>query len=389
MAQQEEQKHKTRRFFIPTLVLLGILGAIFFVKKELPQKVEVPQRALKGEEVFALQRESMSDELEFFGNLEANKEAKLSAKVSGRIASLRVKEGDRVRKGQLLAFLFPDQNAINLRNRSEDFGNFEDFRDNQESFLNRQVRISAENLDVKKAERDYAEKFDPNRLDIAEDEVGKAEAELRTAKRERDAQKDSLKEQSDNLNGSVNLATQDVVDTRILAPFNGIITRKYSEEGEVVNVSVGGLIVSVADVSLYKVVVEVPDILIERLSKGLEARVILDGISGEHKAVVTLVNPKVNATAKKIQVEVTLNAVPQNAKVDMFARVFIKFPPRTTYSVPDNFIFSGFEGPFVVLEDGTQKNVQRGNEKDGKTEITFSGISDGIRIKRNSNGNGR
>lgn len=381
MTLKEKNRNNKRRSIIYIIILvLGIAAVFWFFGKNLFKKEEVPVAETKKENIFVLDQTTVSEELEFFGNLEANKHSDLSAKTSGRISVVYVKEGAQVKKGQLLAFLSPDQNAIELRNRSNEFQNFEQFRSDQERFLDRQVKIARENLDVAEEEEDYARDHDPDRLDVAKDEVDEAEAELRSAKKDRDAQKENLAQQSGNLSGDRDLSGQDVVDTKIFAPFNGVVTEKFLEEGAVVDAS--DTVIAIADVSSYKVIIEVPDILIDKLSVGLKARVILDGISGEHKATITTVNPSVDPIAKKIEVEVTLDSVPQNAKVDMFARVFIKFPPRSAYFIPTNFIFSGFEGPYVMLEDGTQKMIRRGSEKNGNTEVAFDGIFSGIKIRK-------
>lgn len=382
MALKEKSKSNKKRSIIYIIILtLGVFAVFLFFGKKIFKKEEAPLAEIKKEDTFILKQTTVSEELEFFGNLEAEKQSDLAAKTSGRISNINVDEGDQVKKGQLLANLYPDQNAIDLANKSRDLQNFEKYRIDQDRFLDRQVKIAREELDVAKEEEDYARENDPARLGVAEKEVDRAEAELRSAKKDRDAQKKNLSEQSGNLVGSRNISGQNVTDTRIVAPFDGVVTEKFLEEGEVVNM--GDSVVSVADVSSYKVTIEVPDIFVDQLRTGLQARVILDGISGEHGAVITTINPSVDSIAKKIKVEVTLDSVPQNAKVDMFARVFIKFPPRTAYFVPNNFILSGYQGSFVMLENKKEQLIKRGMEREGMTEIKFDGISDNITILRN------
>lgn len=379
MTQEQKKKYLMKQIVIPISILVIGLGTIFFVTKKLSKKIETPKEELK-KEIFVLQQELASSELEFFGSLEANKESNLSAKVSGRISTISVDEGDAVKNGQLLAYLNPDQYGIDYRKKSDNSDNFENYREDQESYWDKEVKSAKEDLEIKEEELEYYKIYDPGRVDIAKENVNKAKAELRSAKRQRDAQDESLKQQSDGIGYDKDLAAQSVTDTKINAPFGGIVTKKYLEAGEVV--AAGQPVITVADVSSFKVVVEVPDSLVDKLSVGLGARVLLDGISGEYSAKVTRINPQVDPVAKKIEVEVTLDSAPKNTKVDMFARVFIKFPERTAFFVPSNFVFSGFAGPFVLAEDGTQKIIKRGVEKDGMTEIAFEGITSGIKIRR-------
>lgn len=388
MTPEEKRKHNKRQNIISLLIL--VVGFIFIVAERdaLSQEIGIPQSDSQKEEsqdnIWTLKQESVSEEMEFYGSLQASRESNLSAKVSGRISSINVSEGDVVKTGQLLAYLAPDQYGISYRTANENYNDFEEYRQDQESYWDKEVKIAEEFLDTVKEERDYTKTHDPDRTDILDEEVDEAEAQLKSAKRQRDAQDESLNQQSDNFSGDRDLAAQYVTDTKVMSPYNGVVTKKYLENGEVV--AAGQPVIAVADVSSYKVVVQVPDVLVNQLFVGQSARVTLDGISGQFSAKVTNINPKVDPVAKKIEVEVTLDTVPPNAKTDMFARVVISFPARASYFVPDNFVFSGFSGPYVILADGKEQPIERISEKDGKTEITFEGIADGIKIVRNANG---
>lgn len=388
MTPEEKKKHNKKQNIISLLIL--VVGLVFIAaeKKALSQETGLaqsePQKEESQDNAWTLQQKSVSEEMEFYGSLEAKRESDLSAKTSGRIASINVDEGDKVGAGQLLAYLAPDQNGINYEAASSNFSDFEKYRDSQESYWDKQVKIAKENLEVTKEERDYYETHEPAKADIYEDAVDEAEAELKAAKKQRDAQDDSLKEMSDDYYFDKKLAGQYVTDTRVMSPYSGIVTKKYQENGEVV--SAGQPVISVADVSSYKVVIQIPDVLVGKLSIGQNARITLDGISGEFSAKVTKINPKVDSASKKVEVEVTLSTVPAGAKTDMFARVTLSFPERSAYFVPNNFVFSGFTGPYVILSDGKEQLVERISEKDGNTEITFGGITDGITIVRKSNG---
>lgn len=383
MTQEQKKKYLMKQIVIPILILVVGLGTIFFITKKLDKKIETSKKEPK-EEIFVLQQESASDELEFFGSLEANKESNLSFKLSGRISTINVNEGDAVINGQLLAYLNPDQYGIDYQKKSDNLKDFNDYKQEQESYWDKQVKIAEENLEVAKEEKDYYEDHESAKEDIYEDVVEEAEAELNAAKRQRDAQNKSLSEQSTGLAYDKSTSAQYISDTKIMAPFGGVVTKKYLEAGEVA--SAGEPVILVADMSSVKVVIEVPDVYIGSLSAGQSARVELDGIPGEFDAKVTVVKPEVDSVAKKVEVEVQLNSVPKDAKVDMFARVFIKFPERLAFFVPNNFISSGFEGPYVTLENGKQQIVKRGEEKEGQTEIVFDGIANNIKISRNFNG---
>lgn len=379
MEQKPSRKNKLKLSFIFLALLILGASAVFWGVKKLPKKTEIPKEETKTE-FFVLQQTPVQDELEFYGSLEANKESQLAAKTGGRVASLKVNQGDMVKRGQLLAYLHPDQNAIDLANRIRNLNNFESYQDENESYWDKQVSIAKRSLELAKEEEDYTKKHEPEKEEIAEEKVDLAKAELESTKRGRDAQYENLNMQSGELSGYVDISRQNVTDTKIFAPFNGIVSDKFLEEGTVVGA--GQTLLSVADVSSYKVVIEVPDSEIEKISLGLKAKVVLDGFEGEQSATIALIRPKADAAAKKTEVELVLESAVQNVKLNNFARVYIKFPQRDAFSVPTNYIISGYEGPFVILDNGTQQLVQRGGENNGKTEIAFDGIAEGIIIKR-------
>ena len=378
-----DTKRNRRSGWKMLLIIVGIGLISCFIYLNVSEKPQEPKVAIQSAG-FVLRSEMTAGEMELFGTLQANKQSDLSAKASGRISLVRVSEGDMVRSGQFLANVSPDQFGIDYRKKSDNYANFEKYRKDQNAYWDKQVKSAEENLDTKKAERDYYATVDPSRLGIYEENVDKAEEDVKSAKRQRDAQNKSLKEQSVGYAYDTDTSAQYVTDTRIMAPFSAVVTKKYVEVGEVV--SAGMPVVSVADMSRVKVIVQVPDTMIDRLFLGLVGRVLLDGISGEHRAKVTIVYPQVDPTSKKIAVELTLDSVPRGAKVDMFARVFLRFPERAAFFVPNNYVLSGFEGPYVILGDGKQKLVQRGEQRDGQTEIMFDGIANDITIFRNSNG---
>ena len=378
-----DTKRNRRSGWKMLLIIVGIGLISCFIYLNVSEKPQEPKVAIQSAG-FVLRSEMTAGEMELFGTLQANKQSDLSAKASGRISLVRVSEGDMVRSGQFLANVSPDQFGIDYRKKSDNYANFEQYRKDQNAYWDKQVKSAEENLDTKKAERDYYATADPSRLGIYEENVDKAEEDVKSAKRQRDAQNKSLKEQSVGYAYDTDTSAQYVTDTRIMAPFSAVVTKKYVEVGEVV--SAGMPVVSVADMSRVKVIVQVPDTMIDRLSSGLVGRVLLDGISGEYGAKVTIVYPQVDPTSKKIAVELTLDSVPRGAKVDMFARVFLRFPERAAFFVPNNYVLSGFEGPYVILGDGKQKLVQRGEQRDGQTEIMFDGIANDITIFRNSNG---
>lgn len=149
---------------------------------------------------------------QFPGVIEENEEVNLAFRVAGPINKILVKEGDYVKKGQLVAEM--------------------DTRDYE-------IQKNAIEAQANQIESEYKRIEELNsRNSVADNDYEKAKAgkEMIEAK---------LKNANDQLN-----------DTKLYAPFSGYITKVNFKEGELVNH--GTPIASLIDVSILKVDIDVP-----------------------------------------------------------------------------------------------------------------------------------
>ena len=101
------------RIFIlcPTIVLTAALLTNGCSKKHEAGKTEsVPGTVLKGISMETVKSAAMPEMLEVVGSVRARTSALVSTRIPGSISVLRVREGDRVKKGQLLAELDAPEN---------------------------------------------------------------------------------------------------------------------------------------------------------------------------------------------------------------------------------------------------------------------------------------
>lgn len=176
--------------------------------RNIPKKVSIQEAKSIDfqEEIFAV------------GLLAASEEVKLSFKTGGIIRKIHVREGQKVRKGQLLAELQLDEIDARV----------------QQSVLGvQQSEISIDNakLLLKKAERDYR-----NALGLYQDSVATleqledAELQLNNAKNQLQAAETGLSFSQ----SSAEIANFNKDHSRILAPANGDILIRLSEGNEIV-----------------------------------------------------------------------------------------------------------------------------------------------------------
>lgn len=206
-------------------LLLGLLLASSFILSacdEPPQTFVASSRPVK---TIVVGGNAGSDARAFPAVVDAIQKADISFRVSGKIHKILIKEGDGVKKGQILAELDPTDFEIKLKDR-------------QASYDTAKANYERAKTLVKKG---AISKVDHDNL----------RAKFHTAKANLDA------------------ARQDLLYTRLKASFDGIIAKRHVENFEEVILS--QTIYSLEDVSALKLKIDVPEnimILIDKSRKG-------------------------------------------------------------------------------------------------------------------------
>ncbi|QCU89352.1 efflux RND transporter periplasmic adaptor subunit [Thiomicrorhabdus sediminis] len=94
---------KIKRLLIPVIIIVAALALFIYMKSTKPQQpaVEISERVWMVETLSA-KFENLSPVQTLYGQVESNSLVSLAAPVSGVVAKLNVKEGDEVKKGELL-----------------------------------------------------------------------------------------------------------------------------------------------------------------------------------------------------------------------------------------------------------------------------------------------
>ena len=234
------------------------------------------------------------------GYVVPRRKAVVSAKIQGRLQDLRVEEGSRVRKGDIIARLeSADYEAQVQRARASvqraeaDLAEYE-----------RQLRLSAQLSKESVVSRDTVEAAE-SRVRIAEASVAQAEADLRYAEAQ-------------------------FRNTLIRAPFSGVVLKKMAEVGESVapippgvNISTAsGAIVALADLETLEVEADVSESNVARLGADQPAEVSVEAFPEKrYRAVLRQIIPTADRTRATVQVKVTILDKDPDLKPEMNARV--------------------------------------------------------------------
>ncbi|MBR1421647.1 MAG: HlyD family secretion protein [Selenomonadaceae bacterium] len=180
------------------------------------------------------------------------KEININSKVAGRIVALNVREGDRVVKGQLLAkidrdYQEPAQHQAQATLAAQYAGLQQAIiaQQSAEVTLNANLRAAQAQLDqantalnlAAKDESRYRELLAESAISVAEANVESARAAL-SQNDQNKAQVEASREQVAALQSQLDSVNVQLDETEIHAPFDGIITQKFVEEGMLISSSV-------------------------------------------------------------------------------------------------------------------------------------------------------
>jgi membrane fusion protein, multidrug efflux system len=198
-------------------------------------------------------------------------------------------------------------------------------------------------------------------------------------------QYDQLKAQYD-----VSKTNVDFMETNTLmkAPFVGIVTGKYFEDGEMYSgapttMSGRSAVVTVMEVNRLKVNVGLSEQYYPLVKKGMKAEIIADVYKSEKfSGTVLTVYPTINAATRSFTTEVELPNRNDMLKPGMFVRVALNLGEVETFVVPASTVLQqeGTNQRFVFINRdniATRIEVTLGQRFDDKLEIVSTGIKEG------------
>lgn len=236
-----------------------------------------------------VERRTIIETVTASGKVQPEIEVKISPDVSGEIVELTVKEGDRVKKGQLLAKIRPD---IYLSELDRAMASLNTTKANMATTGSQLVQVESRfkrsEAAYKRNKQLFADKI------ISPSEYENSLSEFEVAKAEVEATRQSMSAARFNIQSSeanVKQTRENLNKTTIFSPIDGIVSSLQVELGErVVGTSqmAGTEMMRVADLSSMEVNVEVNENDINRISLGDTSEVEVDAyLDRKFKGLVT------------------------------------------------------------------------------------------------------
>jgi RND family efflux transporter MFP subunit len=275
-------------------------------------------------------QDTASNTITASGLLSTENETRLSFKINGIIEKIFVKEGDHVRKGQLLATLKSTEIASQVQ----------------------QVQLT-----VEKAQRDYQ-----RASNLYKDSVVTLE-QLQNAKTGVDMARQNLQQVEFNLQYS-----------RIYAPTDGFVTKKIGNEGELVNSGSPVLFINaLSGSSKWILKIGLSDKEWSTIEVGNKASVSVDAFPGKlFDGAISRKSISADAASGSFQAELQVNFGEQHPAIGMFGTAAIAVSHASIgFSIPYEALLeaNGKKG-FVFVSDD-KKTVK-------KISVSISTISNNV-----------
>lgn len=302
--------------------------------------------------------------IEVVGTVRARTSAVVSARIPGTINVLRVREGERVKKGQVLLQLDAQENQANA---AAAYAGIDEAQRGLDEMLSRkkladttferyqklfnEQAISRHEFDVKQSERD-----------LAQQGVARAEARLRQARE-----------------GS-RAATAVSDYTRIVAPISGIITSKQADLGATVFPTQP--LMTIEDEGSYQLELAVPESLAATVKAGAPVQVSLDSVGNPFTAQIMELVPAADPGSRTFTAKINLSQ--KGLKSGLFGRGLISLGSSVNALLVSRKAIverGSLTSLWIVDKDAIARMrlVKTGKIKGDKIEI-LSGLSNGERV---------
>ncbi|HVG84763.1 MAG TPA: efflux RND transporter periplasmic adaptor subunit [Vicinamibacterales bacterium] len=230
------------------------------------------------------------------GEIVATRFADIGSASMGRLVSLSVREGDRVKRGQMLARIDPvqaassaDAAAAGLKAlESEAQGATNQIRASQADLVAAEARAADAERQLKRArELRQSGLIAQSDLDTAQATFDTTTAQVRSAEaaiRRIEQAQAAAERRVTQARAEVARARDQLSKTDITAPIDGVVTRLEVEEGEMVVIGVqnqpGTILMTISDLSSINAEVKVAEADVLRLATGNPATTTLEALPG-------------------------------------------------------------------------------------------------------------
>lgn len=335
---------------VSTLILTSC-GSRERARNEGPPVQSIEERRV---EVLEVKPRPVAYTLTAIGSLRSPEQVILSPKKAGIIQKIYVKEGDPVRKGQLLVQLDDLDARLQLERAEARLREVEASLATGQRTLTRYQKLLESKVISQQTYDDLhlRVKLDEARLDLAKAEL--------------------------------HLAKQNLADHQIFSPIDGVVNLKIASTGEHVNVAPKDEILRIVQVDPLELEFHIPEDWVGRIQTGTRVQFTVKPLPEErHSATLQMISPTADPATRNVRIKAIVSNPHLRLKPGFSAEVTIPVGRNADgILIPEAALLS-YEGrPYVyVVHQGVahRREVETRMRTDGQVEIT-KGLRPGERV---------
>ncbi len=266
-----------KRFGFVTILLLLVSTAMFSgCKGKADHEIkEIKRQQITGVTVEAVPLSQADEYIETSGTVKAKTTSIVASRMMGTITSLKVKEGDRVHAGQVLATI-------------------------DDSDLVQRVKAAEKGVEAAKLQRSLTDVTYQRYKKLHDDkaltgqELDQAETQKKVADMEYERAQ-AMHQEARVYHGF----------TRVIAPVSGIVIEKKTDLG---SMAVPGMpLFSIEDTSGYRIEANLDEKHAGKVKQGMEARIYIEALGREIRGVITEVVPSVDPMTRTFLLKISIS----------------------------------------------------------------------------------
>lgn len=300
-------------------------------------------------DLLPLQMQDMLRGLPVSGTLKAANSAFVKARVPGELQGLRVREGDAVKAGQVIARIDPAEYEARLR----------------------QARLQA---DAAKAQIDIAQRqYDNNKALVDRGFISKTALDTSLANL------NAARASYEAAVAAADVAQKSAADTVLRAPMGGLISQRLAQPGE--RVAVDTRIVEIVDLSRMEIEAALSAADTVGVRVGQQALLQVEGYAQAVPARVARINPSTQAGSRSVLVYLQLKSVP-GLRQGLFVQGTLGTEKLKALAVPLQLVRTDKPRPYVQVVENQQvrhASVSLGarGQASGQDMVVVSGLPEG------------
>ena len=397
MSRGEEMKNLFPIFCI--VILFGIGCSSSSTKEPKNRKEEVIPV-----QVARVKKEPMRIEISTVGTVLSFQEILVTPKVAGKIEKIFVKEGDFVKTGDILIKLDQTDFLLAVRQAEAALGTARANLANLlagtriEKIEQAKAALHQAQANLTNVEKEYQRMKQlaaigavaQRQLDAVIAQYESAISQVKQAQEQLDMLKKGATEeeieiaraQVTQVEAGVAVARKSLEDATMKAPFPGLITARFVDEGVQVYTAPKTDILKLTDLSRVKIVVPVSERDFPRVKIGTPAESKIDALAGEiFQGRVTRIIPEIDSISRNFNVEVEIPNPNLRLKSGMFASIRLFVGQKETLTIFRETLITdlvtGVSYAFVVEDDQAVRRRLTLGERSGLLIEVLEGLKEG------------